>query len=380
MLSLFKQDMVSRLLGAIKQMELAEDHLRRANIKAQKLWRALDPTVSPICQLPEDIVILIFEHGVADEITRLIQATDTAVLEDQEQTRLPLDQPVQHPSLCFSLLVSHVCSFWRTLALSRSSLWTLIRVSWSINQISTFLTRSKNHPVHLDMLRLTGAEKAHRDTLDLLERHVTRWRSLSMSFGAPGIDHWTQLVVDKFTRFIFGNDPSVPRIFPQLQTLYIASSSHFGWLPLHTASATFPLLETLRFAGVAAETLDNLLSNVRKAQIDLSGLFTWNWRGLGHASNLVSLTIRSSSNQTADEENELEGDDTLITLPRLMHLCIDTTPPRVFGSFLMLLRAPNLKQLSVNLRDLDNVAKRRLSAFVSSPSSWESQHYCLNSD
>lgn len=353
--------MINRLLQTIEEMEQVEVNLRRAKIKAQKLWRALDPTVSPISQLPDDILLLIFEHGAIEEISSLYRRIE--ILDADDHSRKSTAHDLEStPRLSFPFLVSHICSFWRAIATSRSSLWTAVHPSWPVEQIQSVLTRSKNYPLHLDLTHLAGKSRLPSHALELLQSVRHRWGSLFLHLEHPEWDEWDQALVNLYTKFIFGESSNTTPILPALKVLYISSSA--AWLPFQTHSVEFPQLRTLRFHKVAPDILESLVANVRRAQIDISGLFTWNWRGIGLAANIESLTLRSPPD-SADEENTLEGGEESITLPRLLHLCVDMTPPRVTESFLKLLRAPALKSLHVSLRTQDRRSKRSLIRFVS---------------
>lgn len=364
MLPSVRSGMISRLLSTITELDTAESRIRQANIKAQKLWRALDSSVSPISQLPDDLLLLIFEHGAQDEIAELLTHEGAEV---DMVKGMSGDAPLSdgtHQTIPFSLLISHVCENWRALAIGRSTLWTRIRPSWNIDHIQAWLDRSKTKPLHLDMVESTDhLEKANRD---LLRAHVDRWASVSIHIGSIFASNGSEdSIVADFSDLLFDMSGDVPGSSPIPTLRYLSVSSPVSvrlatmpsWQPL------LPHLETLRFRNAAADTLEDFFETVIRAQVDLSGLFTWNWSGIGAAQRLRSLTLRSST-FAQDEENSLEEPFTPWSLPTLKHLCIDWTPSGVCKTFLTLLRAPRLESFHVNLRGKDRSAKQAILDFV----------------
>lgn len=357
--------MVTRLLTTIRELDTAEYRIRQASIKAQKLWRALDPSVSPISQLPDDLLILIFEHGARDEVDELLaqEGVETDIVKSiiGDGTLSDGSRPVTP----FSLLVSHICENWRALALGRSSLWTTIRPFWNVDQIRAWLERSKTKSLHIDMVDSTdNLEPANRD---LLRAHISRWASVSIHIRSLFVsDGSEESLMANYTDFLFnmgGRDGRVTTI-PTLRHLSITSPVSVR-LPIHSAGqCILPELETLRLQNAAADSLDEFFMNAIHAQVDLSGLFTWNWSGIGSAQRLRSLTLRSTFS-AQDEENELEEPFSSWSLPTLQHLCVDVMPSGVCKSFLTLLYAPHLESFHVNLRGKDRRAKQTILNFVS---------------
>lgn len=380
MMASARSGLVERLLGTIDEMNRAENCMRQANIKAQKLWRALDPSVSPISQLPDDLLLIIFEFGAMNEVARMLAHTpdryDTMAVtvrsgNDTEEHWLGSAEGLTEllTATPFPMLVSHVCGNWRNLAVERSSLWTRVRPFWDFNQIWVWMKRSKNQPLHIDML--DARTPIPLCNMDVMRDHLERWKSISLTLTAPSINDGTEeeLIASYAALLTHGHkqtEPNEPKpsrfVLPALTWLSISSSIPVR-LPI-TDQSLFPKLETLRLHRVGADSLDSLFERVVTAQVDLSGLFTWNWAGIGAAQRLTSLTMRSP-HTAQDAENFLEGTEAHWKLPTLRHLCIDLTPRGVCRSLLELLRAPNLESLSVNLRGKDLRTKWAILEFVS---------------
>ncbi|KAF8322681.1 hypothetical protein DL93DRAFT_1051321 [Clavulina sp. PMI_390] len=355
--------MISRLLNTINELAIAEDRIRQASIKSQKLWRALDPSVSPISQLPDELLLMIFDHGAQDELTQLLtynsESSDFPVVGDAT-----LETNIR-PHFPFPLLVSHICENWRSLALDRSSLWTHINPYWNIHQVTMWLQRSKNKPLHLDLI--DAVSRVGEIQYSLIREHASRWSSAVVHIGNVVMEGGEDGVANCLSDFLFTTNGDKPTRLPRLRHLSISSSASVR-LPLYASGLDlFPSLETLRLSNAAVGSIDELFSRVIRAQADLSGLFTWNWSGIGSATRLKSLTLHSPPG-AQDEENGLEDGWTTWSLPTLTHLCIDSMPSGVCRSFLTMLRAPALQSFHMFLKGKDRRARQAMLDFVSNVS------------
>lgn len=362
MLTSTRSGIISRLLASINDMETAESRLRQGKIKAQKLWRALDPSVSPISKLPDELLTIIFEHGAAQEIVELLQHDGSDPDDAKTMVEAALaDGP--RSSISFPLLISHVCSNWRALAIEKSTLWTRVRPFWKVEQIHTWLERSRTQLIHIDML--DASEPISDAIFDLLRAHLPRFVSVSIHIRSVFLsDGSEEHLMHDYAELLFDARDGIKPL-AELKHLSISSAVSV-WFPNHFhGTKILPKLERLRFRQASTDYLDEFFLRVVQAQVDLSGLFTWNWSGIGAAQRLESLTIRSTLT-AQDQENELEEPFVRWSLPTLRHLCIDWTPSGVCSSLLTLLRAPHLESLHVNLRGKDRRARRALIDFVCS--------------
>lgn len=361
-----RSGIISRLLASINDMETAEDRLRQGKIKAQKLWRALDPSVSPISKLPDELLMIIFEHGAAQEVVEVLRHDGSDADDAKTMVETALTDGTR-PAIPFSLLISHVCSNWRTLALDKSTLWTRVSPFWSVEQIQAWLERSRTQLIHIDML--DASESVGDMVFDLLRAHLHRWVSVSIHIRSVFLsDGSEEQLMHDYADLLFNASNGVKPL-AELKHLYISSAVPV-WFPNHVHGSEgsphiLPRLERLRLQRASTDYLDEFFFRVVRAQVDLSGLFSWNWSGIGMAQQLQSLTIRSPLS-AQDQENELEEPFTRWSLPTLRHLCIDCTPSGVCSSLLTLLRAPRLESLHVNLRGKDRRARRALMDFVCS--------------
>ncbi|KAF7975305.1 hypothetical protein HWV62_10082 [Athelia sp. TMB] len=88
------------------------------------------------------------------------------------------------------LLPTHVCQYWRQIALSTPSLWTEITIDLGyrtdivpeLESVQAWLTRSRDCPLSINLQsQYSQSEEAWNDVLGLLLPHARRWRHVIIS-------------------------------------------------------------------------------------------------------------------------------------------------------------------------------------------------------
>jgi hypothetical protein len=81
----------------------------------------------------------------------------------------------------FPVIASHVCRFWRSVALGSPSLWTIITFPKRLQykRPTIWLERSKSLPI--DITVNVFSETHVSTVLDIIMPHVTRWRKLKVA-------------------------------------------------------------------------------------------------------------------------------------------------------------------------------------------------------
>jgi hypothetical protein len=129
---------------------------------------------APILLLPNEVLVLIFGWGqqICDSSNfsfpySHFESDADSVAADSEPESLP----------SFEVIISHVTSHWRHVAVNASCLWNKIYVSSrsSLDKLRTYLERSQTCPLHL---RVVLHENIITN-LALLTPHVNRWRTFS---------------------------------------------------------------------------------------------------------------------------------------------------------------------------------------------------------
>ena len=88
-----------------------------------------------------------------------------------------------------AITLCHVCSYWRTLAFSISSLWSSLCVIWPkmgyVHLVRLWLEKSRSRPLSLDLTQHHSSEEhdivAMRQILELCIATAPRWREISLS-------------------------------------------------------------------------------------------------------------------------------------------------------------------------------------------------------
>ncbi|KDQ49229.1 hypothetical protein JAAARDRAFT_43019 [Jaapia argillacea MUCL 33604] len=159
------QGEVDTLEVQIRQLRAQLQILEERRDVAQGRCLNLKSLSAPIRRLPSDILLEIFSHtlwyGSAD--------------------------PIYDP---FPLLLTHVCSYWRHLALSTPTLWSSIRARPTDGQLeyyralwNHFLLHSGTAPLSL-FLDLSYVEWEQDELLDQFVEHSRRWKAVGFTMDS----------------------------------------------------------------------------------------------------------------------------------------------------------------------------------------------------
>ncbi|KAF8650402.1 hypothetical protein AX16_005209 [Volvariella volvacea WC 439] len=169
------------------------------------------------------------------------------------------------PDMPFEILVSHVCSYFRDVAIGTRSLWTSIRLYSGVaaQRIATYVERSELCllDVQIELTECASGESALSAVFAFVLIHSWRWRSFSIRAIESTVDH---------------------PIFHALCGLYMPTLQHLSVMmndadqaadstaivdrhyPIHTP----PTLNTLRLRGVALFLFQPLLTKLTTLHID----------------------------------------------------------------------------------------------------------------
>lgn len=94
--------------------------------------------------------------------------------------RYPIPTPTDAP-----LLLTQVCSLWRSVAISLPGLWTAIHINYKgledIPATILWLSRSADRPLSLS-IAIDFGEKPQQEILDAICRHSARWKQVRFDF------------------------------------------------------------------------------------------------------------------------------------------------------------------------------------------------------
>ncbi|KAF8967648.1 hypothetical protein BDZ97DRAFT_1916597 [Flammula alnicola] len=172
----------------------------------------------PIGTIPVEILILIFE-----EYCRAWDSSATSTLPE--------------------LHITHVCQYWRSIAINLSTLWTrLVILPWTPPFIATiYLQRSQSLPLDLEIdLRYDALDAAKHErvlgTWKAIKSSVSRWRRLNIQTGTQDATSFSEDLRELGA--------------PLLEQLRMSSGSHVAGLT-KVFQGGMPSLKSLHLIGVS---------------------------------------------------------------------------------------------------------------------------------
>ncbi|TFY58076.1 hypothetical protein EVJ58_g6640 [Rhodofomes roseus] len=260
--------------------------------------------------------------------------------------------------LPFEVTISHVCKLWRDVAIDTPALWSEIYVFEGLpfTQTSIYLERSKCAPLDI---RIDLDDEVHRGTsplaaiLDLIIPHVFHWRSLwfkasqydqmdyaftrmGLCSGAPMLEalrlHYVPDDGDEDE-----DDEDMPVFYTSAGDLFSGNAPKLArnklW-SIHLNWAASLLLSGLVEVDFAQQGNDS-----RQSFEDFS-------RMLRESPGLESLSLMHAGPVSIESQTSRPGEnDTILCLPSLRRLTIDTSDPPV--NFFERLAFPNLTRLTL---------------------------------
>jgi hypothetical protein len=159
----------------LRQVAEVEAALRRAEIRYGKLINQN----TPISSIPNEILSMIFKIG---------QAIFRSNLQDDDDS-----EPEEHEPP-FEVLVSHVSTHWRDVAINTHLLWRFIDISpgRSMAGVASYIARSNGCPldVRLDLSQSVWNPKGvATEVLDMIISHLGRWHRFSVQSDREGADN-----------------------------------------------------------------------------------------------------------------------------------------------------------------------------------------------
>ncbi|KAF7975484.1 hypothetical protein HWV62_9527, partial [Athelia sp. TMB] len=301
-------DMQTKNIEVEKASLLSRSEELDAALKSLQAERkAIFNRIAPISYLPNEILAAIFE-------------TLHASLEDEHTALTTLSEVV----------VSHVTTHWRAVAIKASKLWTRIKFrssQQSIGLLELYLQRSQRLPIDL----FVEIDNSNTDSYNhLIRPHIGRCRHLSI---------YTDERADLIKQLNLLSTQSTP--FLQSMDLLCSSTWRgLSQLDSNRPSGGAPNLSALRVRGAEIEDLFDplyILQSIRMMWCEQIGPPV-----LHHAANLTHLTLA---------ELQIYGGEyqsiSTITLPRLLALSISIRDAEdgALSEFLMALDAPRLEVL-----------------------------------
>ena len=294
--------------------------------------------MAQIHNLPLEILEQVFSHVTTHSRSRHLCSSLT-------RSEIPVAHTPNYLSPASPYSISHVCRWWRKLALDRSSLWTDLCIVEPRNEgvvylLNEWVKRARDHPLHLSLYSKNSAPSSVTTTvlksfLDVVHQCI----SFEMEIETPSI-YW-----DRFLQYT-----QQPTDLLQSVNVQINKAS--------TATAAIVLSErllvnshNLRYlywtdAGMGF-SLSNRQSWIHLQELNITTVINSNFdltNALSMCQSLERLTIRDTR---ISSRNLLP-----ITLPRLVYLSVSSD--RGHHKLINSLTVPSIAELEIS-GDKDHV-------------------------
>lgn len=298
---------------------------------------------APVGSIPPEILSAIFETG-----HRMAIFSDSYNSDDSEQEELGSSR--------FEVVVSHVTTYFRAVAIDNPALWSRIDVSpqLSKDELAVYLDRSKRYPLDLHLYLKDVDDMVSNEMVDILFSQMDRWLRFSVESdferddnpvlarlvdsSAPLLEHLSISVADRDPT----NISTIVNSYPQ------------------TLRGGAPRLSFVRLGGLSLYFFRPPLANVTTLHIDqtkdISMRYTEFRAILTAPRALVNLSVMGDILHSTDSWVSPNGE--LINLPALRALRIGGNAGKVYCGILLGIRAPSLESLvlkDVLDQDLDPI-------------------------
>ncbi|KAJ3497620.1 hypothetical protein NLJ89_g10325 [Agrocybe chaxingu] len=283
-----------------------------ARVKSKKSASEIVLSISPIEELPTEILMLIFEEYCDN-------------WSPADKTSLP------------QLCLSQVNRQWRSIAVSLASLWTKLAITpqFSSYIVSVYLKRSQQLPLDLDLdLRYEATDDFKRD------RVLTIWKAVKSS-----ADRWRRLTLQLGPQDASAVSEDLRELgAPLLEELEITSSSHVSGITT-ILDCGAPSLRHLRLIGMSLQRFGPALNQLTKLDLTTNCPMQFTvFKGLCQKMvKLEELTLRS---RVVEAWPLYPSKDEIIPLPALKVLKVSDRRWPLFIPLLSI-SAPALHTLSL---------------------------------
>lgn len=309
----------------------------RSQIEHNKLLNSY----TPICSFPPEILSLIFKAGQAQELY------DSFFIDDS------ISEDVL-PVLAFEILMTHVSSHFREIAIGTHTLWASIHITTTrtVEELAVYMARSDECALSVRIDDSTPIAKA-REKINLI---------------LPCVDRYHQLTIDTIQE---SADLPIIRCFsdrdaPNLKHLSISVEDvEEGIVNIGTSSNIFasgaPMLSFVRLRGITMALFNPPLNNVTTLHLDQTSSLPIPYAKFRHmitaSPSLKNLSIYGDIISTA-----WPGTTNQIDLPCLRSLRLCGISGVTYSGLLLGINAPWLESLV-----LKDVQESDLDQFLASP-------------
>lgn len=261
------------------------------------------------------------------------------------------------------VLVSHVSSYFRAVAISTPTLWCQVSINCAstLDQTETYLSRSSGCPLDVRVQLFSeslGERNRLNSLLDLVLPHSHRWRSLSVFQGLEDIDH------PLLTRLCEALAPNLKHLTIEVEDVngvmeeFVDQDVSLPQIFKSVSGNASGSLEFVRLRGVAMNYFRPPLSQTTTLHLEQLKLVPIQYRTframLTTPHNLTSLSVSGDIIPAGHWPLKYA----LIPLPHLLSLRICSVSGELYARLLLALDAPRLRSLclkDVQDSDLDGL-------------------------
>ncbi|KAG2344039.1 hypothetical protein BDR05DRAFT_1059298 [Suillus weaverae] len=179
-------------------MHIDEDSAPAASAESMRVLRSRSNSRVPVSRLPDEILLMVFNHIEEEKRLDGYDSDDSLMIDD-----------IGDAPAC--LVVTHVCRYWRKVALECPTLWTLIRCTPPL-WLDVMLERSQKAPLVVSYSAFAIA--VLEDCMDKVLLHLPRIKHLELRVSEYEIAHVMDLlssqpapILENFKFFLYSSLP-----------------------------------------------------------------------------------------------------------------------------------------------------------------------------
>ncbi|KAL5505070.1 hypothetical protein ACEPAH_7733 [Sanghuangporus vaninii] len=315
---------VLTITGRVKAMKIALDDLSQAlERKVDSVNSELEPSFlhCGVLATPDDILEYIFRNVVYDE--------------ENEEKNEEYENEQKEDKNDAALVLSHVCSRFRSILLRAPLLWSRLSSLMSACQLDAHMERAKDSSLSAIMDMKAPTQKVEQFS-GFIAKYASRWKAI---------------------KFVGPYSGTIPSNF--VQKLRLPNLEHFDSrvkFNKETLEAwTMPKLKSIRLLETIPQSESKLFNSNTIQFVVFSSP-----RGCRDTEPLIEflLSLPNLTDLHLDieagrhEEDRVICDDTSLgELPNLKQLTLKTSVPKVFSAILIQLGMPMLEKLNIIIHD-----------------------------
>ncbi|KAL5532440.1 hypothetical protein ACEPAF_6010 [Sanghuangporus sanghuang] len=329
---------VLTVMGRVKAMRTALDDLSQAlERKVNSVNSELEPSFlhCGVLATPDEVLECIFRNVVHDEENEDEDEENEDEDEGNEDKSENDENEQKEDENDAALVLSHVCSRFRSILLRAPVLWSRLSSPMSASQLDAHMERAKDSSLSA-VMDIGGPAQKVKEFSGFIAKHASRWKAI---------------------KFVGPDSRTIPSDF--IQKLRLPNLEHFDSrvkFRKETLEAwTMPKLKSIRLLETVPQSESKLFnSNTIQSVVFSSPSDCYDTEPLiEFLLSLPNLTdLHLDIEAGSHEEDRVLCDDTSLgELSNLKQLTLKTSVPKVFSAILIQLGMPMLEKLNMIIHD-----------------------------